>query len=111
MEETAMTAQSDQAFDDVSTELQGDPDDDVTRTDDSLAVAGRVFALLENSRLLADLPKARASDLIARGIATTAHGPSAPLGVWISVRTVEDWSEIAREAHEFVGEHPVGGES
>jgi hypothetical protein len=88
----------------------------VTVSDDgsgtsALRVHGTVFAYLDGDDLVVDLPTARASDLVSRGIGsrfTTAGVPSRDL-VRVGDRTF--WSELTREAHEYVGEPPVGGQS
>jgi len=100
-----------QVFTDVAYALRGDPDDDVTSDHDGhLRVRGKVFAQLHGDRLLVDLPRSRAEDLIARGIADVAEGPDAR-GVWVAVQDTDDWLELATEAHQFVGEPSVGRES
>lgn len=101
-----MTAITD-AYDDLALELTQDPDDDVTSTDDGLLVKGRRFAFLEGDRLVLRLPGDRVDDLLARGLARKhAEGDG-----WVAVPDVELWSELAEEAHAFVGEPPVGRQS
>jgi hypothetical protein len=83
----------------------------VTVSDGEMLVNGKPFAYLDGDDLVVDLPATRASDLVSRGIAkrfTTAGQVSREL-----VRVVDRsfWSELTREAHEYVGEPPVGGDS
>lgn len=98
-------------FDLVAGALSADPDDDVTVVGERLLVHGRVFALLAGDAIVVDLPTGRAEDLVGRDVATEASGPSAPLGRWVAIADPEDWVELATEAHQFVGEPAVGGES
>ena len=73
-----------------------------------LYVYGRLFAQLEGDELLVSLPVARRHDLVGRGGSKPAQGHG---DGWLTVADTELWPELAREAHEFVGEPPVGGES
>ena len=96
----------------VTRELLLDEDVDVDETPDGLLVHGRLFAFLDGTDLVVELPEARSIDLQLRGIATAfqgAHGGSSRN--WIRVGDRQLWSELAREAHEFVGEPPVGRQS
>ena len=96
----------------VTRELLLDEDLDVDETPDGLLVHGKLFAFLEGSELVVELPEARSIDLQLRGIATAfsgAHG--GPSRNWIRVGDRELWSELAHEAHEYVGEPPVGRET
>jgi len=106
-----MSTESDRAFSSVSDVLLGDPDDDVQREGTRLTVKGTVFARLEGDELLVALPAARAADLVSRGIAGPASGDAGSGGVWVSIHDVENWVELAGEAHQFVGEPPVGRQS
>jgi hypothetical protein len=107
-----MSSAPDLAFSDVSLALQADPDADVTATASTLLVHGRVFAALVGDSLVVDLPEARAADLIHRGMASAAPAVTSPAaGVRVSVDDVENWLELATEAHQFVGEPPVGRQS
>jgi len=106
-----MSTESDRAFSSVSDVLLGDPDDDVQREGTRLTVKGTVFARLEGDELLVALPTARATDLVSRGIASPASGDGASSGTWVSIHDVENWIELAGEAHQFVGEPPVGRQS
>lgn len=98
-------------FEVLSSALRNDADNDVTATGDSLFVRGRLFAFRADRLLVVDLPPERARDLIERGMAVNAAGKSPAHGTWVSVSDIEDWPEIASEAHQFVGEPAVGGES
>lgn len=105
-----MSTESDRAFSFVSDALLGDPDDDVQLDGTRLTVKGTVFARLEGDELLVALPAARAADLVSRGIASPAPGDGGS-GAWVSIHDVENWVELAGEAHQFVGEPPVGRQS
>jgi hypothetical protein len=95
----------------LSDELRADPDDDVTLTPEGLAAKGKLFAFPLDDELVVALPAARAADLVSRGVAT-AHTADAPAsGDWVRVDSLELWSELASEAHSFVGEPPVGRQS
>jgi hypothetical protein len=106
-----MSTQSDRAFTAVSDALLTDADDDVLLEATQLSVKGSVFARLDGDELLVDLPAARAADLVSRGIASPAAVPGASVGAWVSIHDVENWIELAGEAHQFVGEPPVGRQS
>ncbi|MBN9631461.1 MAG: hypothetical protein J0I18_12725 [Actinobacteria bacterium] len=107
-----MTDRPDVAFDLLSTQLLNDPDLDVSLTATGLHVRGRLFAYLDGAALVADLPQARAVDLVGRGVASAvAAGRAEPKGDWIAVSDAEDWPELAAEAHQFVGEPAVGMDS
>ncbi|MEP6843982.1 MAG: hypothetical protein ABJA11_10690 [Pseudolysinimonas sp.] len=105
-----MSTASDHAFTAVSDALLSDADDDVTLEGSQLSVKGTVFARLDEGELLVNLPATRAADLVSRGIASTADAPAA-VGAWVSIHDVENWIELASEAHQFVGEPPVGRQS
>lgn len=100
------------AFDLLATRLLEDPDDDVVATEKGLHVHGRLFAFLDGDALVVDLPAARALDLVDRGVATAASGGAVDArGAWVGIADLADWPELAAEAHQFVGEPPVGRES
>ncbi|MDQ1597233.1 MAG: hypothetical protein QOI70_657 [Microbacteriaceae bacterium] len=86
-------------------------EDGVSVAAEGLLVHGTVFARLEGDDLLVELPPARAADLVERGIAErfAVHGQSGRN--WARVSDLQLWPELAREAHEYVGEPPVGGDS
>ena len=106
-----MSTESDRAFTAVSDVLLSDPDDDVQLDGRRLSVRGAVFARLEGDELLVDLPTARAADLVARGIAGRVDGDVTAVGAWVAIHDSENWAELAGEAHQFVGEPPVGRQS
>jgi hypothetical protein len=95
------------AYDLIAEELREDPDDDVEVTADGLRVHGRIFAFLSDDALVVSLPPARAADLVARGV---ARGHDTGDG-WVEIDERDLWSELAAEAHTFVGEPPVGRQS
>jgi hypothetical protein len=96
----------------VTRELLLDADADVDQTPDGLLVHGRLFAFLDGIDLVVELPAARSADLRRRGIVSPFVGDSGgPSRNWVRVGDRELWSELAREAHEFVGEPAVGRES
>ncbi len=106
-----MSQLTDDAYDRVTIALSADPDDDVTVTDDGLLVRGRLFAYRAGEALVVDLDPARAADLVARRMASHVTGSRPAKGSWVSIRDLEDWTELATEAHQFVGEPAVGGDS
>ena len=108
-----MTDAQETAFTDVVGALLSDADDDVTLNGDALLVKGRLFAVRSaDGELVVDLPKERAKDLVDREIATEVEqAEPAPKGAWVAVTDQENWLETATEAHQFVGEPAVGGES
>ena len=69
------------------------------------------FAFLKGDDLALWLPVQRTQDLIARGFARpfTVNGHESEGIVLVGDTTL--WSELAREAHEHMGEPPVGGQS
>ena len=96
----------------VTRELLLDADVDVDQTPDGLLVHGRLFAFLDGVELVVDLPESRSADLRRRGIVVPFSGDAGgPSRNWVRVADRELWSELAREAHEFVGEPAVGRES
>ena len=86
-------------------------EDGVTVTEGALLVHGTIFAWLDGDDLLVDLPTDRASDLVARGIAQRVKSDAVPSRDIVRIADRALWSELAREAHEYVGEPPVGGQS
>ncbi|WP_353827914.1 hypothetical protein [Agromyces sp. SYSU T0242] len=100
------------AYQAVATELLEDADYDVDATPDGLLVKRRLFAFLEGEQLVVDLPEARSEDLRSRGIVEPFHSTrGGDSRTWVRVADRQLWSELAREAHEFVGEPPVGRQS
>ncbi|WP_401000841.1 hypothetical protein [Agromyces sp. GXQ0307] len=99
-------------YDAVADELLRDADHDVDATPDGLLVKGRLFAFLDGGELVVDLPEARSTDLQERGIVVPFHSTrGGDSRTWVRVADLQLWSELAREAHEFVGEPPVGRQS
>jgi len=99
-------------YDAVANELLEDADYDVDATPDGLLVKGKLFAFLDGGELVVDLPEARSSDLQQRGIVVPFHSTrGGDSRTWVRVADRELWSELAREAHEFVGEPRVGRQS
>ena len=95
----------------LSDELRADPDDDVALTDEGLTVKGTLFAFPLDDDLVVALPSTRAADLVRRDVAT-AHAADAPAGgSWVRIDALDLWSELASEAHTFVGEPAVGRQS
>ena len=82
-----------------------DSGDGVTAHGDELHVHGKPFARLAGDDLSVLLPPARVDDLEKRGISSDRDGQ------WLFFSSRELWSEMAREAHEYVGEPPVGHQS
>jgi hypothetical protein len=103
--DTAATA----AFDELVYSFS--EEDGVSVAADGLLVNGAIFARLEGNDLLVELPPARAADLVERGIAERFAVERQPHRDWVRVSDLQLWPELAREAHEFVGEPPVGGDS
>lgn len=86
-------------------------EDGVTVDSDGLLVHGTVFAFLNGDDLVVDLPASRASDLVEREQGTRFRIEGAKSRDLVRVRDRSLWSELTREAHEYVGEPPVGGQS
>jgi hypothetical protein len=108
--ETNMTSSlAAEAYENVVLELQDEPG--VRVDEDGLHVSGTVFAFLAGDDLVVDLPASRASDLVERGQGTRLRTDGVKSRDLVSVNDRSLWSELAREAHEYVGEPPVGGQS
>jgi hypothetical protein len=86
-------------------------EDGVSVATEGLLVHGSIFARLEGDDLLVELPPARAADLVERGIAEPFSVEGQPDRHWVRISDLQLWPELAREAHEYVGEPPVGGDS
>jgi hypothetical protein len=97
-----------EAYENLVLEFQ---DEDGVTIDDGLLVHGTVFAFLSGDDLVVDLPAARASDLVERQQGTRLRLDGVKSRDLVKVRDRSLWSELAREAHEYVGEPPVGGQS
>ena len=107
-----MTDEAEWTYEAVTRELLLDEDLDVDETPDGLLVHGRLFAFLDGVDLVVDVPEARSADLRARGVAVPFSGTEGePNRNWVRVADRELWSELAREAHLYVGEPPVGRQS
>jgi hypothetical protein len=107
-----MTDEVERTYDAVTRELLMDEDFDVDLTPDGLLVHGKLFAFLDGTDLVVELPEARATDLRERGVAQPFSGTrGGPSRNWIRVSDLQLWSELAREAHQYVGEPPVGRQS
>ena len=83
----------------------------VRLSSDGLTVNGNLFAFRDEDSIVVDVSSARAADLVHRGMAAHYKHDGASSRDWVSVSDLTLWSELAREAHEYVGEPPVGGES
>lgn len=112
IERNQMTESTVPAFELLAAQLLEDPDDDVTVTSLGLHVHGRLFAYLDGVGLVVDLPEDRGADLVGRDVAEPVdEGLAEPRGNWVKIADAEDWPELASEAHQFVGEPPVGKQS
>lgn len=99
-------------YDAVVRELLLDEDADVEAAPDGVLVKGRLFAFLDGEELVVELPDARSADLHERGIVVPFRGANGDTSRnWVRIADRELWSELAREAHQFVGEPAVGRES
>lgn len=85
--------------------------DEVVAQGDGLYVNGALFAFFDKGSLVVELPLGRLADLEFRGVAVPYTSERHPTRDWVSVADPEDWPEMAREAHKYVGEAEVGGES
>ncbi|MES2171469.1 MAG: hypothetical protein V4479_12230 [Actinomycetota bacterium] len=85
--------------------------DEVTESAEGLLVKGRLFAFLKGDDLVVELPFDRSNDLVDRGIAVRFSAEGDTSRNWVTVGDQQLWPELAREAHEFVGEPAVGGDS
>ena len=83
----------------------------VTVRADGMYVHGKLFAFFDNGELVVQVPLGRLADLEYRGVAAPYVSERHPTRDWITVSDPQLWPEMAREAHEYVGEPPVGGES
>jgi predicted ABC-class ATPase len=102
---------AERAYEDITFDLQRDEDDDVVATEDGLLVHGKLFAFLDGADLVIELSDARTRDLTERGVAARYETAERTARNWVRISDVELWPELAREAHQFVGEPPVGGAS
>jgi len=86
-------------------------DEAVTIVPEGLVVHDKLFAFVEGDDLVVEVSEARAFDLTERGVAEPFTSEGHPSRKWVRVSDQQLWPELTREAHEFVGEPPVGGES
>jgi hypothetical protein len=107
------SARAAEAYENLTIEYRDE--DGVTIDEDGLHVHGNLFAFLDGDDLVVDLPAARSSDLAQRGVAKHYKIPADKGGGasrdWVRVHDLSFWSELTREAHEYVGEPAVGGDS
>ncbi|HEX4444718.1 MAG TPA: hypothetical protein VHZ81_14200 [Galbitalea sp.] len=96
-------------WDDLVLEFTDEPG--VTLTSDGLAVNGSLFAFRDGDDVVVDVSVDRAADLVRRGMAAHYKHDGARSRDWVSISDLTLWSELVREAHEYVGEPPVGGQS
>lgn len=108
---TKLSADAKAAFSVVAVEMLQDEDVDVDLSPEGLLVHGKLFAFPRASGLVVELPAERAQDLRARGVAEAFDVDGQVSRTWVRVSDRELWSELAREAHQFVGEPPVGRQS
>jgi hypothetical protein len=78
---------------------------------DGMYVRGRLFAFVIDDDLVLELPLGRLADLEFREIAAPFVSERHPTRDWVRVSDRSLWPELLREAHEYVGEPPVGGDS
>jgi hypothetical protein len=83
----------------------------VTVTAEGLAVNGSLFAFPLEDQLVVALPAARAADLVSRDVAVAHSADASAGGTWVRIDALDLWSELASEAHTFVGEPAVGRQS
>jgi hypothetical protein len=108
-ETTMANAPAADAYENLTIEFA--EEEGVTLSDGSLLVHGTIFAWLDGDDLIVDLPTDRASDLVSRGIARRVKADAVPSRDVVRIADRALWSELTREAHEYVGEPPVGGQS
>ena len=97
------------AFDDLVQRLEDDLEEGLGRDGAVLTVHGAPFAVLDGDDLVVPLPDARVADLLDRGVALPADAADGRARV--RVADTDLWEELAREAHDHVGEPPVGRDS
>jgi hypothetical protein len=97
------------SYENLTLEFRDEPG--VTVGDDGLLVRGTVFAFPSGDMLVVDLPSTRASDLVHRGMGIRFTQDGVRSRDLVGVSDLSLWSELAREAHEYVGEPSVGGQS
>jgi hypothetical protein len=103
------SARAAEAYENLTIEYRDE--DGVTIDEDGLRVRGTLFAFLDGDDLVVDLPAARSSDLAQRGVASHFSSGGETSRDWVRVHDLSFWTELTREAHEYVGEPAVGGDS
>jgi hypothetical protein len=103
------SAAATEAYENLTVSLSDE--EGVAVTVDGLTVHGTLFAFLDGDDLVVELPAARSDDLQQRGIAEAHADAGTPPRSWVRVGDQQLWPELAGEAHTFVGEPPVGGDS
>lgn len=103
--------ESSNAYRELTLAMRADEDYDVAVTDKGLLVRGKLFAYLDGDDLVVEVSETRAKDLLERGVADVYITNVGPSPRWVRVSDLQLWPELAREAHTYVGEPPVGGES
>ena len=99
-----------QAYENLMLEFRDE--EGVSVNEDGLLAHGTLFAFLDDTDgLVVDLPAARASDLVERQQGTRYRLEGVKSRDLVRIRDISLWSELTREAHEYVGEPPVGGQS
>ncbi len=98
-----------EAYENLTIEFRDE--EGVTIDEDGLRVHGSLFAFRDGDDLVVDLPAPRASDLAERGVASHYKSGGEKSRDWVRVHDLSFWSELTREAHEYVGEPAVGGDS
>jgi hypothetical protein len=108
-EMTMASALAAEAYENLTIEFA--EEEGVTIADGAILVHGKPFAYLDGNDLVVDLPAARAADLASRGIAKRFRTDGVVSRELVRVADRTFWSELTREAHEYVGEPAVGGDS
>ena len=85
--------------------------DEVVARSDGMYVHGKLFAFFDHDQLVVQVPLGRLADLEFRQVAAPYVSERHPTRDWITVSDPQLWPEMAREAHAYVGEPTVGGES
>ena len=99
------------AYEILSRALLRDEHRDVELTPDGLFVHGRLFAFLDGADLVVHLPEARITELKGREVAASFEVVAHENRTWARVSDWHLWPEMAREAHQYVGHGPLGGQS
>ncbi len=98
-----------QAYDNLTVSLRNE--DGFAVSPEGLLVHGKLFAFLDGDDLIVDLSEERTRDLLTRGVASPYERDGEADRNWVRVTDRQLWPELAGEAHEFVGEPHVGGQS